>query len=279
MKVSVLASSSSGNAIYLEEGDCRVLIDVGLSAKQIELRLKQIGVDPASIQALFVTHEHIDHVKGLGVWARRYQLPIFCNKPTRNHLPSSVGEISDHLFHIITSDSKFTWNQLEIESFPLSHDAADPMGFIFQTEMEKVAIVTDTGYVSQRIVQKVRGADTLIWESNHDVEMLRMGPYPWNVKRRILSDVGHLSNEDSGDALLDVLIGEGENVYLAHLSQENNVKELAHLTVKNILDEAGAQIGNDIRLFETYPDRPTPLSPVKRKAIPVKNIFASANIS
>lgn len=279
MNVSILASGSTGNAVYLEKDDCRILIDAGLSAKQLELRLKAIEVEPESIQALFITHEHIDHVKGLGVWARRYQLPIFLNDATRNNLPSSVGEIPDNLFRSFANDSTLTWQGFEIESFRISHDAADPMGFLISADGESLAIVTDTGYISERIVKKVKGADTLIWESNHDVEMLRIGPYPWNVKRRILSDVGHLSNQDSGDALLEVLQGTGENVYLAHLSQENNLQELAHLTVQNILEEGGLAIGYEARLLETYPDRPTPLMPVKRKLLPSSNLFASATIS
>ncbi|WP_044641397.1 MBL fold metallo-hydrolase [Risungbinella massiliensis] len=279
MRVSVLASGSSGNAIYIESEESRMLVDVGLSAKQIELRLKAIDVDPESIQALFITHEHIDHVKGLGVWARRYQLPIFCNDATLQNLPNSVGEIPKELFRSFGSNNAMDWQDLHVESFSISHDAADPMGFVVCKEQEKIAIVTDTGYVSSKIVEKVQGSHTLIWESNHDVEMLRMGPYPWSTKRRILSDVGHLSNQDSGDALREVLAGEGENVYLAHLSRENNLQELAHLTVKNILEDSGAEVGQAVRLFETYADRPTPLSPVKRKTVPVGNLFASVSVS
>ncbi len=140
---------------------------------------------------------------------------------------------------------------------------AQPIGYLFHHNKKALAIVTDLGYVSKQIIDLVRGADTLIWESNHDVEMLRMGSYPWNIKRRILSDIGHLSNEDAGEALTEVLQGRGEQVYLAHLSKENNLKELAFLTVKEILNDAGLQVGSDAHLLETFDDRPTPLREVQ----------------
>lgn len=263
MKFSVLASGSSGNSLYMESGDLRILVDAGLSGKQLEQRLQQIGIDPSTLSAIFVTHEHIDHVKGLGVMARRYQLPIYMNEKTWNALPSSVGEIPTSLQHILEAGVTLDVDHLHIQTIPISHDAADPMGYRFHEDQESLAIVTDLGYVNQRILDQVAGVDTLIWESNHDVEMLRMSTYPWNIKRRILSDMGHLSNEDSGEALLEITKGVGEQIYLAHLSQDNNVVELAHLTVKQILEGAGARVGKDVQLWETYPDRPTPLREVR----------------
>ena len=152
-----------------------------------------------------------------------------------------------------------------MRSFPISHDAAEPIGLRIERDDEALGLVTDLGYVNKRIVDQISGVDTLILEANHDVQMLRMGPYPWNVKRRIFSDVGHLSNEDAGEALVDILNSEGENVYLAHLSRENNLIELAELTVKGILHDAGLNVGKEVHLHETYPDRPTPLRRVKRK--------------
>ncbi|SFI69346.1 MBL fold metallo-hydrolase [Thermoflavimicrobium dichotomicum] len=265
MRFSVLASGSSGNSIYIESERARVLIDAGLSGKQLEERLKQIGVHPSTLSAILVTHEHIDHVKGLGVLARRYQIPVYMNEATQKHLPTSVGTIPEKQQHLFHSQAIIEVEDLQIESFPVSHDAAEPVGYALHVDNETIAVVTDLGYVSQRIIEKVSGADTLIWESNHDVEMLRVGSYPWNVKRRILSDIGHLSNEDSGEALVDVLHGKGEHVYLAHLSKDNNLSELAHLTVKEILEDAGLEVGKDVHLWETYADRPTPLRYVKTR--------------
>lgn len=264
MKFSILASGSSGNSLFLESSKMRILVDAGLSGKQIEARLAQIEVDPTTLNAIFVTHEHIDHVKGVGVLARRYNLPIYINAPTLKSLPSSVGEIPEAQIHILETASSLEIEDLQIESFPISHDAAEPMAFSFQQGEERLAIVTDLGYVNQRIMDYVSGVDVLIWESNHDVDMLRVGPYPWNIKRRILSDKGHLSNKDSGEALTEILKGMGESVYLAHLSNDNNVVELAHLTVQNILEDTGMKVGRDVHLRPTYRDRATPLRGVKK---------------
>jgi phosphoribosyl 1,2-cyclic phosphodiesterase len=262
MRFSILASGSTGNAIYIETEKSKILVDAGLSGKKIEQHLQKIGANAGQIDAIFVTHEHIDHVKGLGVLARKYEIPIYLNEPTFRHLPNSVGKIPESLIHLIDSGKDFVWKDFEIRTIPISHDAAQPIAYLFHHKKRALAIVTDLGYVSKQIIELVRGADTLIWESNHDVEMLRMGSYPWNIKRRILSDIGHLSNEDAGEALTEVLLGRGEQVYLAHLSKENNLKELAFLTVKEILNEAGLQVGSDAHLLETFDDRPTPLREV-----------------
>ncbi|SFS36708.1 MBL fold metallo-hydrolase [Marininema halotolerans] len=265
MKYSILASGSTGNSLYIETDHIRLLIDAGLSGKQLEAKLKEIGADPTQLDALLVTHEHIDHVKGLGVFARRYQLPIYMNEATWTSLPTSVGAIHPDQQRIFPVLSTLQLKDITVQSFPISHDAAQPMGFCFHNEDVSLGLVTDTGYINQRIVDKVRGANVLIFESNHDVEMLRMGSYPWNIKRRILSDVGHLSNEDAAEALLDILKGEGEDIHLAHLSQDNNLTELAHLTVRNILEEEGLHVGKDIHLRETWPNRPTPLRTIHKR--------------
>lgn len=263
MKFSVLASGSSGNSLYIETGDAKLLVDAGLSGKQLNARLAQIGVHAENLTAILVTHEHIDHVKGLGVMARRYQLPIYVNEATYKHLPSSVGDIPSSLLNFLETGASFALADVGIESIAISHDAAEPIGFRFFEKDESLAIVTDLGYVNEKIIRSLDGVDSLIWESNHDVNMLRMGTYPWNIKRRILGDSGHLSNEDSAAALLEIVRGVGEQIYLAHLSQDNNLLELAHLTVKNVLEDAGLAIGTDIKLRETYPDRATDLQEVK----------------
>jgi phosphoribosyl 1,2-cyclic phosphodiesterase len=265
MRFSILASGSTGNAVYVETDETRLLVDAGLSGKQLEQHLKTVGVDPVSIQALLVSHEHIDHVKGLGVFSRRYNIPVYMNEPTWQALPSSVGAIDERNRRVFVTGTTWGIGNLTIHTFPVSHDAAEPVGFRFEHDGHVLALVTDTGYVSQRIKDVVSGADVLIFESNHDVEMLRMGAYPWNVKRRILSDVGHLSNEDAGEALADILTGNGEDVYLAHLSRDNNLTELAHMTVKQMLEEAEFTIGHHVRLWETRHDQPTPLRPVLKK--------------
>ena len=259
MRFSILASGSTGNAAYIETDNVRLLIDAGISGKHLITLLDSIGVKPESLDALLITHEHIDHVKGLGVVARRYGLPIYTNEATWQALPKTVGDIDEQQKHILPTDGAMTFADVEVETFGTSHDAAEPMGFCFYHRKTKLSFMTDLGYVSEKIKAKVRESDVIICESNHDIDMLRMGRYPWNVKRRILSDVGHLSNEDAGDALVDIVGSTCRDVYLAHLSLDNNMTDLARMTVENILREAGVEVGKEVKLHDTYHDRATPL--------------------
>lgn len=259
MKFSILASGSTGNAIYVATDRVSLLIDVGITGKQAEAALQSIGVKAEELSAILVTHEHVDHIKGVGVMARRYGLPIYANTKTWGELDGQIGTIAEDKRKLFEVGEKLELADLGIESFGISHDAVEPMGFCFYEGNKKLSVATDLGYVSERIKETIRGADAYIFESNHDVEMLRMSQYPWNIKRRILSDVGHLSNEAAGEALTECLRGEGERVYLAHLSKENNMIDLARLTVKNILEEQGLRVGNDVQLRDTFPDRPTRL--------------------
>lgn len=170
-------------------------------------------------------------------------------------MEKNIGELTtDQKFHFEANGVK-TFGDLDVESFSVSHDAADPMFFTFHQSNKKVAIVTDLGYVSERIKKTIEGANAYIFEANHDVSMLQMGRYPWNVKRRILGDSGHVSNEDCGLALSDVITNQTERVYLAHLSKDNNMKELARMSVDQVLTERGIQMN----LCDTDPTMPTPL--------------------
>lgn len=262
LKFSVLASGSTGNAIYVEANGHKLLVDAGLSGKKIEESFNEIGKSPKDLDGILVTHEHSDHIKGVGVLARRYKLPIFANEKTWRAMEGQIGEISlEQRFHFEVGEVK-SFGNLDVESFGVSHDAAEPMFFVFHYEGQKLAILTDTGYVSDRMKGMIKGANTYIFESNHDLDMLRMGKYPWNVKRRILSDEGHVSNEDAGLALADILKDDCANVYLAHLSLDNNMKDLARLTVQQTLEEKGVYVGEQVKLFDTDPYKPTPLRTV-----------------
>ena len=196
LKFSVLASGSTGNAFYIESGEEKILVDAGLSGKKVEGLLAQVNVDPHELSRILVTHEHSDHIKGLGIMARRYKLPIYANEKTWKAMEGQIGKISVDQKFLFNMEEMKSFGGIDIESFAVSHDAAEPMFFTFHKDGRKVALVTDLGYVSERIKKTVEDADAYIFESNHDVSMLRMGRYPWNVKRRILGDSGHVSNED-----------------------------------------------------------------------------------
>ncbi len=255
LRFSVLASGSTGNAFYIESDKQKLLVDAGLSGKQMDRLLGEIQVSPSSLSGILVTHEHSDHIKGLGIIARKYNLPIYANAKTWKAMENSIGSISvDQKFHFNMEEIK-TFGDIDVESFGVSHDAAEPMFFTFRQSGKKVALVTDLGYVSERIKKTVEDADAYIFEANHDVGMLRMGRYPWNVKRRILGDNGHVSNEDCGIALADIISNRTKRIYLAHLSQDNNMKDLARMSVDSMLQERGIKLD----LYDTDPKTPTTL--------------------
>lgn len=255
LRFSVLASGSTGNAFYVESEKEKLLVDAGLSGKQMDRLFAEIQVDPASLSGILVTHEHSDHIKGLGIFARKYNLPIYANEKTWKAMEGSIGKLTLDQKFVFNMEEVKTFSDMDVESFGVSHDAAEPMFYTFHHNGKKVALVTDLGYVSERIKKTVENADAYIFEANHDVEMLRMGRYPWNVKRRILGDSGHVSNEDCGLALADIIDNNTKRIYLAHLSLDNNMKELARMSVGNVLQERGI----DIELYDTDPHSATAL--------------------
>lgn len=266
MKLSVLASSSSGNSVYIEDDNFRCLVDVGLTGKKITENLDQIGRDIKDIDAIFVTHEHIDHIKGIGVLARKYNIPVYANKLTWDNM-SKIGEIkSDLKFHFEKEDSKI-FNGLVVNSFGVSHDAANPQFYTFEKDGKRVSILTDTGYISDKMADYVKDSHTLVYESNHEENVLLSGPYPWTTKQRILSDKGHLSNTDSANYLTKIVGSNTKNVLLAHLSEQNNTKELARMaaamTLKNkdidceIAGNKHIDCNDKIVIMDTDPAIPT----------------------
>ncbi|GGJ56126.1 MBL fold metallo-hydrolase [Virgibacillus salexigens] len=255
LRFSVLASGSTGNAFYIESEQERLLVDAGLSGKQMDRLFQEIDIDPASLSGILVTHEHSDHIKGLGIVARKYQLPIYANEKTWKAMEGSIGKITTDQKFLFNMHEVKTFNDMDVESFGVSHDAAEPMFYTFHHHGKKVALVTDLGYVSERIKKTVEQADAYVFEANHDVSMLRMGKYPWNVKRRILGDSGHISNEDSGLALADIIGNNTQRIYLAHLSLDNNMKDLARMSVDSVLKERGISLD----LMDTDHQSPTTL--------------------
>jgi phosphoribosyl 1,2-cyclic phosphodiesterase len=254
---SVLASGSTGNALYVGTEKTKLLVDTGLSGKAMESLFKEINREIKEISGILVTHEHSDHIKGLGVLARRYQIPIYANEKTWKAMNHLVGEIPTEQKFIFNMETTIQFGDIEVESFGVSHDAAEPMFYVFHHNGKKFVTITDTGYVSDRMKGIISNADMYIFESNHDVEMLRMGKYPWSIKRRILSDVGHVSNEDAALAMADVIGDKTKRIYLAHLSQDNNMKELAKMSVTQTLEGKGFEVGTQFALHHTDPQKPT----------------------
>lgn len=257
MKFCSLSSGSSGNCQYIETENSKILVDSGFSGKKTEALLKSIDVRPEDLDAILVTHEHIDHIKGVGVLSRRYDLPIYANADTWMGMEGKVGDIKEKNIKLFTNESFFDLKDLNI--FPVStfHDAADPVGYILNYKGIKLSIVTDTGFISDNMFDKMKGSDLYFLESNHDEFMLKEGLYPWHLKRRILSAHGHLSNEDAGATLSNILQGKGEKVILAHLSKDNNVPELAMSTVTDILTKKGLNVEKDVDLALSFRDRTT----------------------
>lgn len=233
MKLCSIASGSSGNCIFAGSDETSLLVDAGISGKRIEQGLNTIGFDCMDIDGILITHEHSDHVGGLGVLARRYELPIYATKKTWEailKLPN-LGKIPEGLFHEIEADRETRIGDMTVEPFSISHDAADPVGFRFSSGKKSAAVATDMGTYSEYTIRHLQYLDVLLLEANHDVNMLEAGRYPYPLKRRIMSDKGHLSNERSGQLLGEVLHDNMKQIILGHLSAENNYPALAFETV------------------------------------------------
>jgi len=224
IRVCLLASGSKGNAIYLQTGETRILLDAGLSAREIERRLQLLGTSAEDLDALMVSHEHSDHSTGLGPMARRYSLPVHINDGTRRALPK-LGKIDE--IHEFETGESYTFRDIRVHTVPLTHDAADPVGYLFETSGGKVGVLTDCGIATRLVRERFKECRVLVIESNHDIEMLRDGPYPPHLKQRIRSNHGHLSNDDCAELLGELLWDGLDAVFLAHLSETNNDPDLA----------------------------------------------------
>ena len=231
-----LASGSSGNSAYLSMGKTGVLIDAGPSAARLTKALHDIGVDPYALSGILVTHEHVDHIKGLRVFCRKYGTPVFANEGTWKGILARDGAFPEEVWRPIQTGKGFRIGDMTLHPFPIPHDAADPVGFTAVCGRVKYGVATDIGHIQESWMNALRGCQALIIESNHDEDMVRNGPYPLRLKQRILSPKGHLSNQDCAKALTFLCRTGTQMVYLSHLSQENNLPELACSTVFSVLD-------------------------------------------
>lgn len=248
MKICTLSSGSSGNAIYIESENSKILLDCGLTGKLTELLLKNIGVNPNELNAIFVTHEHIDHIKGVGVMSRKYDLPVIANEKTWLAMRNKIGKIDQKNINVFKSNTFFTFRDLDVQNISTYHDAVDPVFFIFYQSNQKISILTDTGVVSQVIVDAVRNSDVIVLESNHDISMLENGPYPIDLKYRIKGDHGHLSNDTSAEIMKNIVNAKGESIVLGHLSTTNNTEIIAYNNMKENLESIGINVDKDINL-------------------------------
>jgi phosphoribosyl 1,2-cyclic phosphodiesterase len=252
MQVHVLASGSTGNAIFLDFKHTKILVDAGISTRRIKNSLAELGVNIEELDGVVITHEHRDHVSGLATMTKKYNLPIYASMNTwqdmycRALIPDACCKVLPKVLEI---------GQVQVEPFSISHDAADPVGFSFYDGSTKCSVVTDLGFVTAEVKEAIARSDILVLESNHDVEMLEKGPYPWHLKRRIMGNRGHLSNVDAGWTLARLERKPSMQVFLAHMSQHNNEPALAMDTVSSILVGHGCQLDSEIKLHLTYPNR------------------------
>lgn len=254
MKICSIASGSSGNCIYVEDLKTKLLVDVGISGRRVTNGLSQIGVDGKELDGILVTHDHEDHIKGVGILSRKYDLPIYANEGTWEVMKDSIGKIHPKNVKYFDSKMLFSIKDFCIEPFPIPHDAKDPVGFSIYGQNKKMSIATDLGYINNDIFQKLDGADMVLLEANHDVQMLKVGPYPYYLKRRILGEEGHLSNESAGNALVYLVKMGLKQVLLTHLSKQNNFPELAYQTVYNMLINQKIKVGKDVKVDVAHRD-------------------------
>jgi len=250
VRICVLASSSSGNSTFIGTERTRILIDAGLSRKATFERLAAIGEDPGKLDAIVLTHEHSDHVAGLGLIARTLDIPVWMTTLTA---PAIAWDDYEPKLETFQAGSEFRIGEIDIRSFTIPHDAADPVGYCLRTQGLKLGIVTDLGYIPDSVKFHLQGTDFLLLESNHDLEMLKVGPYPWPVKQRVMSRKGHLSNEVVSDFIAAELASSTRTLVLGHLSEHNNHPEIARMSAQEALDERRL----DTRLVVAVPRRQT----------------------
>jgi len=234
MKLLSIASGSSGNSIYVGSNYTNILVDAGISGKRIEEGLRRISMGCSDINAICITHEHSDHIRALGVLSRRYEIPIYATQGTIDAIldDMSLGVIPGSLFHTINANEEFMIGDIRVHPFSIYHDAADPVAYRFSCDGKKIGIATDIGHYDDYIINELTGLNAVLLESNHDIRMLEAGSYPYYLKRRILGDSGHLSNENCGKLICKIINDDMKGIFLGHLSKENNYPELAYEAVR-----------------------------------------------
>jgi phosphoribosyl 1,2-cyclic phosphodiesterase len=239
VQFTILGSGSSGNCAYLETGETRILIDAGFSARQIRKRLESIGRVPENLTGILITHEHCDHVQGLATLTAKVRVPIYCNRLTKDAIEFQAQKKFE--CHVFETGAAFDVGDVTVETFSIPHDAQDPVGFMLRTPAGKIGFLTDLGHCTKLVVERVRNANVLVLEANHDIKLLQDCPHrPWSLKQRILGRHGHLSNEAAADAAEQIMSADLRRMYLGHLSRECNKPELALAAVQRRMESIGA---------------------------------------
>jgi phosphoribosyl 1,2-cyclic phosphodiesterase len=263
MEICSLYSGSSGNCIYIGNKRTKVLVDAGLSGKKVQEGLKSIGIEPNEINAIIITHEHDDHIKSAGILSRRFNIPIYANTNTWEAMINSLGDVKKENIKIFDGYNPFEIGDIGVVPYAIPHDAAAPCGYSFIYGTKKASIATDIGHASDIIKENIKDSNFILLEANHDVEMLKVGPYPYHLKKRVLSSYGHLSNEDAGNTIVEILNSKIKKVMLGHLSKINNYPELALRTVISVLEMNGIKDGKDIEIDIAHRDRASKLHVIK----------------
>lgn len=246
LKLYSIISGSSGNCSLLTNGKTNILIDCGTSGKRIIEALSKLSVNEKTLDAILITHEHTDHTKGVGILMRKLKVPLYATIGTIT--ATDIGSVDDSLIHEISHDITYDINGIGITPFSIPHDAADPCGFILNDGTSRIATATDIGIMTDGILSRLYGCDSVLLESNHDIDMLRYGDYPYALKQRILSDTGHLSNKAAAEAALKLVQNGTKHLMLGHLSDKNNMPTIAQMETYSYLTDNGLNVGGDVTL-------------------------------
>jgi phosphoribosyl 1,2-cyclic phosphodiesterase len=255
IKVCSLFSGSSGNCIFVSSGETSLLVDAGVSGRRIEEALAQIGENIADIRGIIITHEHSDHINGAGILSRRHKTPIYANRDTWAAMKPFLGKMAPDNIRVVDIGSMFRIGDIGVSSFPIPHDAACPVGYNIFIDGKKITVATDIGHMSDELLSYLEESLLILLESNHDIEMLKTGRYPWPLKKRIMGDYGHMCNELTGRVVAHLAQGGTKFFLLGHLSKENNFPELAYQTVCNALIEKKIFPDKDVYLDVALRDR------------------------
>lgn len=248
LKVCTIVSGSSANCTYVEVDGCGLLIDAGAGIRRTEALLNSVDSSLSKVKGIFITHEHSDHISGLKTITKKYRIPVLANETTLNEIARICPEVDSDLFCVLPTGGNAKNSAFSVTSFPCMHDSAECSGYVIDTGLCTVGVATDLGQVTEDVRGALSGCKVLVFESNHDTDLLRNGSYPYPLKQRISGPCGHLSNQQSGEGLIHFVQQGTEQVYLAHLSRENNTESLCRCTVENILRRSGINPEKDVRL-------------------------------